>query len=709
MRCFYEAKNPKFVLEIEPMRQDVPKFYGLRIYILTTILYFLLVLPFVMIVGLKSIPQILSNQKGFVLESQNNRTSSIADSLLMSEDTVLQNQRNRGMMRVEKGEDKTTMTMDDGGLSPSFMFLFRALIISFLLGWLFNLPFKRYFKKKRKGKNITPKLYRIIKKWILKVPLINAIILGGGLFASLGYSFFQFAASDYFDELSLNMYRQYLYISIIATILVTLLIFFWERHRVHLKYLEHIYTLDELSVPVFKGRRGKIRNRLLVANLMTSLLPLTIVMLYIFLSVTQLKNLNIDQVTPEQIKLLFGAETSIFETTDEFSYEELLNYPFMIYVDAWNSMFMFFGIFSGILIAFVYLILFVKWTTTGIVRPVNELLEKMQRTGKGKQDEFVIIRTNDEIGALGEGYNYMTRRIKDYIDNISKLNETYFRFVPKQFLEILGKKEIAEIAHGDQIEKEMTVLFTDIRSFTEISESMTPKENFDFINMYLAYMEPVIGRNNGFIDKYIGDSIMALFPYDPQDAINASIEMRIKLAEFNQVITQFDKEPINSGIGIHTGSLMLGIVGGENRLDGTVISDAVNLASRLEGLTKIYGGSVIISEDTLTKLKEASNYEYRFLDVVKVKGKKKAVYIFEVLNGEPERCRELKKSTKYDFGRAADMYQNKEFDKALVLFKQVYDKNPSDLAAQFYIMRCKDIIKRGLPENWDGIERLHKI
>lgn len=698
-------------IEIEPMRQDVPKFYGLRIYILTTILYFLLVMPFVMIVGLKSVPQFLSNEKGFMLDSQNSRAqeSSLADSLLQKEDTIVTNQQDNPFISINEDGEQRSMNMEDNGLTPSFNFVFRALLISFLLGWIFNLPFKRYFNKKRKGKKITPKLYRITKKWILKTPLINALILGGGLFASLGHSFFQLTAADFFDEVSQNMYRQYLYISVIATILVTLLIFFWQRHRVHLKYLEHVYTLDELSVPIFKGKRGRIRNRLLVSNLMTSLLPLTIVMLYIFLSVTQLKNLDIEQVTPEQVKLLFGAETSIFETADEFSYEDLLDYPFMIYVNAWNSMFMFFGIFSGILIATLYLILFVKWTTTGIVRPVNELLEHMQRTGKGKQDEFAIIRTNDEIGALGEGYNYMTRRIKDYIDNISKLNETYFRFVPKQFLEILGKKEIAEIAHGDQIEKEMTVLFTDIRSFTEISESMTPKENFDFINMYLAYMEPVIGKNNGFIDKYIGDSIMALFPYDAQDAINASIEMRIKLAEFNQVITQFDKEPINSGIGIHTGNLMLGIVGGENRLDGTVISDAVNLAARLEGLTKIYGGSVIISEDTLTKLRESGNYEYRFLDVVKVKGKKKAVYIFEVLNGEPERCRELKKSTKYDFGRAADMYQNKEFDKALALFKKVYDKNPSDIAAQFYMKRCKDLIKNGLPEGWDGIERLHKI
>ena len=224
-------------IEIEPMRQDVPKFYGLRIYILTTILYFLLVMPFVMIVGLKSVPQFLSNEKGFMLDSQNSRAqeSSLADSLLQKEDTIVTNQQDNPFISINEDGEQRSMNMEDNGLTPSFNFVFRALLISFLLGWIFNLPFKRYFNKKRKGKKITPKLYRITKKWILKTPLINALILGGGLFASLGHSFFQLTAADFFDEVSQNMYRQYLYISVIATILVTLLIFFWLIHFVNLK------------------------------------------------------------------------------------------------------------------------------------------------------------------------------------------------------------------------------------------------------------------------------------------------------------------------------------------------------------------------------------------------------------------------------------------------------------------------------------------
>ncbi|MFW5975010.1 MAG: hypothetical protein ACOCQ6_02270, partial [Bacteroidota bacterium] len=308
------------------MRRDVPRFYGLRIYIVTSLLYFLLVMPFVMIVGLKSIPQILSNQKGFVLESQNDqRNAAYSDSLFMQEDTVQMAERAEQQSNDETA-DQANITIEDEGLYPSFMFVFRALLVSFFLGWLLNIPFKRYFNRKRKGKNINPNLYRITKKWILKVPLINAVVLGGGLFAALGHSFFQLFTSDFSDEVSMTMYRQYVYISVIATILVTLLIFFWERHRVHLMYLEHVFTSEELRVPIFKGKRGRIRNRLLVSNLMTSLLPLTIVMLYIFLSVTQLKELDVNLEKPEQVKILFGTESSLFETADDISYDDLLKY-----------------------------------------------------------------------------------------------------------------------------------------------------------------------------------------------------------------------------------------------------------------------------------------------------------------------------------------------------------------------------------------------
>jgi two-component system sensor histidine kinase ChiS len=312
---------------------------------------------------------------------------------------------------------------------------------------------------------------------------------------------------------------------------------------------------------------------------------------------------------------------------------------------------------------------------------------------------------NDEIGELTEGYNDMSKKLKEYILNINRINEANARFVPRQFLDYLGKDSISEIKLGDQVQKEMTILFCDIRDFTSISEQMTPKENFNYLNNYLGYMEPVIRNNNGFIDKFIGDSIMALFPDNSEDAINAAIEMKIKLTEFNHITSQFGQPPISTGIGIHSGMLMLGVVGGEGRMDGTVISDAVNLTSRLEGLNKIYGSSIIISEDTLIKINDPSNYHYRFLDIVKVKGKKKAIYIFEILDGELEEIKNLKIESKQAFSKAVQLFKDKYFEEAIKAFKDVLKIHPGDLASKRYIERCEKFIEIGSPEDWDGTEK----
>ena len=432
---------------------------------------------------------------------------------------------------------------------------------------------------------------------------------------------------------------------------------------------------------------------------MTTLLPLTIVILYLLLSLTPVSDLG--ELTEDQVKILLGNYTNIFSLPETIGLDS--PYRSLFYVNAIDNISMFVGIGAGIFISFVYIIFFVRWTTQDIVSPVKELLYNMRLTGEGQMNNFGIVRTNDEIGLLTEGYNEMSQKIKDYISNISRMNEAYARFVPRQFLHFLKKENFVDIKLGDQVQQEMTILFSDIRGFTEISESMTPKENFDFLNHYLGYMEPVIRNNNGFIDKYIGDSIMALFPEDPGDAINAAIEMRLKLVQFNQVMNQFGKPEIDSGIGIHAGKLMLGIVGGEGRMDGTVISDAVNLASRLEGLTKIYGNAIIISEDTLIKIDDPSNYHYRFLDVVKVKGKKEAVYIFEIIDGEPEDIKRLKLETKTQFGKAINHYKSKQYKEALAEFSAIKELNMHDKAAGLYINRCEEHLKPGIPDEANGI------
>jgi adenylate cyclase len=311
--------------------------------------------------------------------------------------------------------------------------------------------------------------------------------------------------------------------------------------------------------------------------------------------------------------------------------------------------------------------------------------------------------------ALGDKINVLKRdkelAQKEIIETQKNLINSYARFVPEQLLAFLGKNIITEISLGDSIQKDMTILFSDIRSYTSISEGMNPNENFNFINAYMAVMGPCIRKYNGFIDKYIGDAIMALFPLEPSDAIDASIEMLEELHKLNLKIKEKGFKPISIGIGIHTGSQMLGIIGEKERLEGTVISDVVNTASRLEGLTKVYSSSLLVTDEVLGKVNEGK-YFYRHLDTVKVKGKNKAVHILEILNGNSKRIIDLKLKTKIHFEKGIELYLDKKFSESLIQFDKVIQEDPKDKAALIYIDRCKFYLKNGVALDWDGIEKL---
>jgi PAS domain S-box-containing protein len=276
-----------------------------------------------------------------------------------------------------------------------------------------------------------------------------------------------------------------------------------------------------------------------------------------------------------------------------------------------------------------------------------------------------------------------------FTNELFQLNQAFSRFVPRQFLQLLDKKSVVDVQLGDQVQQEMSVLFSDIRDFTTLSESMTPQENFQFINAYLSRMESAIIENQGFIDKYMGDGIMALFGGTADEAVKAGITMLQRLWDYNQHRIKSGYAPINIGIGINTGSLMLGTVGGKHRMDSTVISDAVNLASRLEGLTKQYGVSLLISHQTLARLHNPMEYCIRFVEQVKVKGKSKAVAVFEVFDGDTIQIKEGKLATKTIFEEGLWLYHQHCFSEAAKRFKKVLSINPKDTVAQIYLKTSK--------------------
>lgn len=227
-------------------------------------------------------------------------------------------------------------------------------------------------------------------------------------------------------------------------------------------------------------------------------------------------------------------------------------------------------------------------------------------------------------------------------DDLDKMHRASLRFVPRDFLRLLKSESLKDFKLGDHVELNMTVLFADIRNFTYLSEGMTPSQNFEFINGFLMHIAPVIKHHGGFIDKYIGDAIMALFPNSAASASRCAIDMQIAVGKFNQRWHNILNQEVKIGIGLHHGPMVLGIVGYAERLSSTVISDAVNLAARLEGLTKKYMVDIIVSEGVLQHMSSAERQELspRMLDSVTVKGRNSMVTIYEIAVPE-EKQREL--------------------------------------------------------------------
>jgi class 3 adenylate cyclase len=289
----------------------------------------------------------------------------------------------------------------------------------------------------------------------------------------------------------------------------------------------------------------------------------------------------------------------------------------------------------------------------------------------------------------------LERRVAERTAELIALNAAYARFVPQEFLSFLQKQNVVEVKLGDQVQQEMTIMFSDIRDFTARSEAMTPQENFNFLNDYLGRVGPVIRQHGGIIDKYLGDGIMALFPGAADNALQAAIAMQRAVADYNAHLRQAGRRPVSTGTGLHTGSLILGIIGDDQRMQGTVISDAVNLAARLEEVSKVYGASIIASTQTLLGLADAASYHYRFVDKVRVEGKREPVSIFEIFDGETETMIDRKLKTQQEFEEGVLLYHRGRFSEARRKFEWVLERNPVDRAAQLYLRRTAHFMRRG--------------
>ena len=303
-------------------------------------------------------------------------------------------------------------------------------------------------------------------------------------------------------------------------------------------------------------------------------------------------------------------------------------------------------------------------------------------------------------------YEKNIREAREREEAMLRIHEVTKKFVPHEFIRSLGKETLTDVKLGDQVEKIVTVLFTDIRDFTTLSEKMTPEENFHFVSSFNARLGPIIRSNNGFINQYLGDSIMAIFPENPEDALRAAVGMQKAVHELNKERIEVGLPTIRAGIGMHTGSLIMGITGDEFRMDAATISDTVNTAARIESLTKYYKSPLLLSEHTLQYLNGQNSFHFRHLGSVRLKGKNNLLSIIECINGFEELQFERKLQTLSLFSTAMSSYHDQQFENALQLFQTILTNDPEDLTAHYFLNNTKRYLHEGVPKNWTGAEEM---
>lgn len=350
-------------------------------------------------------------------------------------------------------------------------------------------------------------------------------------------------------------------------------------------------------------------------------------------------------------------------------------------------------------IAIISGVLLTRWVTSPILR----LNAAVKDIAKGDWTRTVELDRTDEVGQLAASVNSMTRQLQASFEILELQRNSFSRFFPPEYLSFLDKSNVTDIELGDHVSKEMAILFSDIRAFTSLSEKMTPQESFNFINHYLQSISPPIRQHNGVIVKFLGDGVMAVFPGGADDAVSAALQKLHHVAQFNAERAAAGHFPIQIGMGIHIGHMMVGIVGEETRMQADTLSDIVNLTARLEGLTKYYGVPLLISEDVLRKLQHPECYHTRFLDRAIVQGRTEAIAIYEVFDAEPDPIQHLKQQTLHDFEQALEHYRQGKPTAARPFLENVLAVNPGDRTAILYLERIALLEETGVPLKWDGI------
>ncbi len=346
----------------------------------------------------------------------------------------------------------------------------------------------------------------------------------------------------------------------------------------------------------------------------------------------------------------------------------------------------------AILLAVIYLTLLFL-TLTFVCKPIKKIEKAVYRLSDGRVKDDILIGGNKQFVGIEHGLNKINDVYKEKENLLRKTNIEYEKFIPKQFLKFLGKNSILELELGNQVQKEVTTMFCDIRNSTITSSTLSLEENFNYINSYLKTVSPLIRKYGGFVDKYLGDGILAVF-IQPENAIECSVQIVKAIEQKNK--SNLKIPSMDVGISLNTGEVVFGVVGEEERKSPTIISDTVNLASKMENINKFFKTKIIFSKRTLNSLKSEYPLSYRFIGNLTL-DEKNLLSLFECLDAYDKKLRERLESIKVTFEQGVRYYNLGKFHNAKENFQLVLKRVREDKVAYMYYNRCEQKINGDNP------------
>ena len=432
------------------MKEKYPSYRFFRIVLLSVFLYYLLVSPMNSYLMMKSLPSLIHSG---AVDSNLVHIDTTGNVNFNEMDSVI-NKRS-GFKKSYKASDGSDVSISFGeqqnmNIKTDFSYVLLLYLIPIVVLLIFNVPFKNYFNRKRKNKSINEKLILYVKKYLLYSPSVNAGLLFLIFLIGIIKNIITVIKIPEGQSAESGLYTNLLIISVISSALITLFAYFWFRHRVRYKYIELVYSNKEIKERLEKTFEPKVKSQLLLIQGVTTLLPLSVIVFYILLSLSTPGDIGLDKLNSDHYRILIGKYTELIPQSmlQDDSFEFLAD---SFYINSFDAFLASVGILSSFIVAFIYVLFMTGWLTIQITKPMKALLQRMEEASENKQYEHALIRTNDEFGKLTSGYNLMSDKIKAYIGEIEEMNRNLEKKVVERTIEISNQKNEIE-AQRDEIE-----------------------------------------------------------------------------------------------------------------------------------------------------------------------------------------------------------------------------------------------------------------